>query len=141
MSGRTQPSYGTRAENAPHRISHDSTDVDDAELEAAGYQREMPRQFSMLSLLALAYALICTWNGFGRYANSLLLGSFNDDMPANYRQRRRGQSQTSLLRRSNIHAYPGRLVHWNSLLGYGRADICLSGSRRAVLLGIFALVS
>ena len=41
-------------------------DLDDAELEASGYQREMPRQFSMLSLLALAYALICTWNGFGR---------------------------------------------------------------------------
>ncbi|KAF0328499.1 amino acid permease [Colletotrichum asianum] len=37
---------------------------DDAELEASGYHREMPRQFSTFSLLALSYAVICTWNGF-----------------------------------------------------------------------------
>lgn len=43
-----------------------TADLDDAELEASGYHREMPRQFSMLSLLALTYALLCTWNGFGR---------------------------------------------------------------------------
>ncbi|EXJ86859.1 hypothetical protein A1O3_03813 [Capronia epimyces CBS 606.96] len=40
-------------------------DLDDAELEASGYHRELPRQFSMLSLMAMAYALLCTWNGFG----------------------------------------------------------------------------
>ncbi|KAB8229508.1 amino acid/polyamine transporter I [Aspergillus alliaceus] len=46
-------------------VAGDIHDQDDAELEATGYQREMPRQYSMMSLLALAYALICTWNGFG----------------------------------------------------------------------------
>lgn len=44
----------------------DDDDDDDAELEASGYAREMPRRFSTFSLLALAYALICTWNGFAR---------------------------------------------------------------------------
>ncbi|VUC25521.1 unnamed protein product [Clonostachys rosea] len=39
-------------------------DSDDAQLGASGYKREMPRQFSMFSLLALSYALSCTWNGF-----------------------------------------------------------------------------
>ncbi|CAH0027194.1 unnamed protein product [Clonostachys rhizophaga] len=39
-------------------------DRDDAQLGASGYKREMPRQFSLVSLLALSYALICTWNGF-----------------------------------------------------------------------------
>ncbi|EQB54870.1 amino acid permease [Colletotrichum gloeosporioides Cg-14] len=42
----------------------DQANYDDAELEASGYHREMPRQFSTFSLLALSYAVICTWNGF-----------------------------------------------------------------------------
>ncbi|KIW11193.1 hypothetical protein PV08_10493 [Exophiala spinifera] len=39
--------------------------IDDVELEAQGYEREMPRQFSLFSLMALSYALLATWNGFG----------------------------------------------------------------------------
>jgi choline transport protein len=49
---------------------------DDAELEASGYTREMPRRFSIFSLFALAYALICTWNGFASaIGNGLRQGS------------------------------------------------------------------
>ncbi|CAI6100740.1 unnamed protein product [Clonostachys chloroleuca] len=44
--------------------SDEDLDRDDAQLGASGYKREMPRQFSLVSLLALSYALICTWNGF-----------------------------------------------------------------------------
>jgi choline transport protein len=40
-------------------------DLDDLELEAVGYKREMPRQFSMLSLGALSFTLTCTWLGTG----------------------------------------------------------------------------
>lgn len=39
--------------------------VDDMELEAQGYKREMPRQFSTLSLMSMCFALLATWNGFG----------------------------------------------------------------------------
>ncbi len=39
--------------------------MDDLELEAAGYKRTMPRQFSMWSLGALAFTLTCTWLGAG----------------------------------------------------------------------------
>lgn len=38
-------------------------DIDDAELETAGYQRSMPRQFSTLSLMALSFDLTATWMG------------------------------------------------------------------------------
>jgi choline transport protein len=40
-------------------------DLDDLELEAVGYRREMPRQFSVLSLGALSFTLTCTWLGVG----------------------------------------------------------------------------
>lgn len=43
--------------------------IDDVELEAQGYEREMPRQFSLVSLMALSYALLATWNGFGRFVD------------------------------------------------------------------------
>ena len=39
--------------------------IDDLELEAAGYKQSMPRQFSLLSLGALAFSLTCTWLGTG----------------------------------------------------------------------------
>jgi choline transport protein len=39
--------------------------LDDVELEAQGYTREMPRQFNKLSLMSMSYALLATWNGFG----------------------------------------------------------------------------
>lgn len=38
---------------------------DDLELEAGGYQRQMPRRFSLWSLGALSFALTCTWLGAG----------------------------------------------------------------------------
>lgn len=38
---------------------------DDLELEAAGYQRTMPRRFSLWSLGALSFTLTCTWLGTG----------------------------------------------------------------------------
>ncbi|KAJ5999723.1 hypothetical protein N7481_000132 [Penicillium waksmanii] len=38
---------------------------DDRELEARGYKREMPRQFSVFSLVALSFSLTCTWSGTG----------------------------------------------------------------------------
>ncbi|KAJ5358449.1 uncharacterized protein N7496_010862 [Penicillium cataractarum] len=38
---------------------------DDLDLEARGYRREMPRQFSTFSLVALSFSLTCTWSGTG----------------------------------------------------------------------------
>ncbi|KAJ5946179.1 hypothetical protein N7454_003018, partial [Penicillium verhagenii] len=38
---------------------------DDIDLEARGYQRQMPRQFSTFSLVALSFSLTCTWSGTG----------------------------------------------------------------------------
>lgn len=40
-------------------------DMDDLELEAVGYRREMPRQFTMVSFVALSFTLTCTWSGTG----------------------------------------------------------------------------
>jgi choline transport protein len=40
-------------------------DIDDLELKAQGYDRAMPRRFSLLSLISMSYALLATWNGFG----------------------------------------------------------------------------
>lgn len=42
-----------------------SNDIDDLELEAVGYQRQMPRQFTIFSLMSLSFALSCTWSGTG----------------------------------------------------------------------------
>lgn len=39
--------------------------IDDLELEAVGYKREMPRQFSVITLGALSFTLTCSWLGFG----------------------------------------------------------------------------
>lgn len=41
------------------------TRLDDLELEAAGYQSSMPRQFSLWSLGSLSFNLTCTWLGAG----------------------------------------------------------------------------
>lgn len=49
----------------PATTTADNDDLDDLELEAQGYTREMPRQFSTLSLMSMSYALLATWNGFG----------------------------------------------------------------------------
>ncbi|KAJ5175040.1 uncharacterized protein N7482_000917 [Penicillium canariense] len=49
----------------PAPASTDDVNVDDLELEAQGYSREMPRQFTTLSLMSMSYALLATWNGFG----------------------------------------------------------------------------
>lgn len=49
----------------PRKYSRSTIDVDDLELQGAGYTRAMPRQFSTLSLMSLSYALLATWNGFG----------------------------------------------------------------------------
>ena len=58
------------------RAHHHASNDDDAELEASGYTREMPRQFSTFSLLAMAYTVICTWNGFASaIGNGLRQGS------------------------------------------------------------------
>lgn len=38
---------------------------DDLELEAAGYEKAMPRRFSPWSLGALSFTLTCTWLGTG----------------------------------------------------------------------------
>ncbi|KAK0382929.1 hypothetical protein NLU13_8845 [Sarocladium strictum] len=38
---------------------------DDLELEAAGYEKAMPRRFSLWSLGALSFTLTCTWLGTG----------------------------------------------------------------------------
>ena len=40
-------------------------DVDDAELETAGYERTMPRQWSTFSMVALSFDLTATWLGVG----------------------------------------------------------------------------
>lgn len=40
-------------------------DADDIELSTLGYQRQMPRQFSVYSLIALSFALTCPWAGTG----------------------------------------------------------------------------
>ncbi|CAI7629664.1 unnamed protein product [Penicillium glandicola] len=49
---------------------------DDIDLEARGYRREMPRQFSTFSLVALSFSLTCTWSGTGSSIGiSLLDGS------------------------------------------------------------------
>lgn len=45
--------------------SHDTQVADDLILEAAGYSRSMPRQFSIWSLGALSFTLTCTWLGAG----------------------------------------------------------------------------
>lgn len=42
-----------------------SINYDDLELETAGYKRQMPRQFSTLSLMSLSFCLTCTWSGTG----------------------------------------------------------------------------
>lgn len=44
---------------------HVQIEIDDLELQAQGYTRAMPRRFSLLSLMAMSYALLATWNGFG----------------------------------------------------------------------------
>ncbi|KIX04567.1 uncharacterized protein Z518_05437 [Rhinocladiella mackenziei CBS 650.93] len=50
----------------PQRAKNQSQiDIDDLELKAQGYTREMPRRFSLLSLMSMSYALLATWNGFG----------------------------------------------------------------------------
>ena len=58
---------GTAAapEEAKVSTSTRPSDVDDLELQAQGYDRQMPRQFSFWSLLAFSYALLITWNGYG----------------------------------------------------------------------------
>ncbi|KAL5092270.1 hypothetical protein Trisim1_002157 [Trichoderma cf. simile WF8] len=43
----------------------DGLNNDDLELHAQGYDREMPRRFSLVSLISLSYALFSTWNGYG----------------------------------------------------------------------------
>ena len=50
---------------AEEPASEHGVQLDDLELEAAGYKRSMPRQFSMFSLGALAFDLTCTWLGTG----------------------------------------------------------------------------
>lgn len=64
----TVPSASARP---PIEDTDGQPNYDDAELEASGYRREMPRQFSTFSLLALSYAVICTWNGFARLASQI----------------------------------------------------------------------
>ena len=39
--------------------------VDDLELEAVGYARAMPRNFSIFSLIGLSFAMTATWLGTG----------------------------------------------------------------------------
>lgn len=39
--------------------------ADDVELQNTGYKPEMPRQFSLLSLVSLSFILTCTWSGTG----------------------------------------------------------------------------
>ncbi|GJN65987.1 hypothetical protein PLICBS_000003 [Purpureocillium lilacinum] len=47
------------------RNSAEMANIDEVELEAAGYVQAMPRQFSMWSLGALSFTLTCTWLGTG----------------------------------------------------------------------------
>jgi choline transport protein len=39
--------------------------IDDLELRAGGYKSQMPRQFTLFSLMSLSFALSCTWSGTG----------------------------------------------------------------------------
>jgi choline transport protein len=39
--------------------------IDDLELQAGGYKSQMPRQFTLFSLMSLSFALSCTWSGTG----------------------------------------------------------------------------
>ena len=57
--GATEKLYPSGSNNAS------SVDIDDLELEAVGYRRQMPRQFSVFSLMSLSFALTCTWSGTG----------------------------------------------------------------------------
>jgi choline transport protein len=58
LSSSIQQDTGTMARSS-------TSDLDDLELEAVGYKREMPRQFSLFSLIALSFTLTCTWLGTG----------------------------------------------------------------------------
>jgi choline transport protein len=58
----TAPAVTSRA---PGTKGDAQIEIDDIELQAQGYNREMPRRFSLLSLLSMSYALLATWNGFG----------------------------------------------------------------------------
>lgn len=40
-------------------------DVDDLEVTAVRYKAEMPRRFTVFSMMALSFALTCTWSGVG----------------------------------------------------------------------------
>ena len=51
--------------NAVELASPSQSDADDVELADLGYTRQMPRQFSVLSLMSLSFALTCTWSGTG----------------------------------------------------------------------------
>ena len=42
-----------------------SSNIDDKELETAGYSRAMPRRFDSFSMMALSFDLTCTWLGVG----------------------------------------------------------------------------
>lgn len=61
MDGTQEKIQESMQENMQEKIQ----DLDDLELEAVGYQREMPRQFTVLSLGALSFALTCSWLGVG----------------------------------------------------------------------------
>ena len=58
-----QPEKEQKAHVASTGMDAIVLDVDDAELETAGYKREMPRQFTTLSLMALSFDLMGTWIG------------------------------------------------------------------------------
>ncbi len=49
----------------PDSSNGSTVDIDDLELEANGYHRQMPRQFSVFSLMSMSFALTCTWSGTG----------------------------------------------------------------------------
>ena len=53
------------AQSATVVAGHHVERIDDLELEAAGYEQAMPRQFSLRSLGALSFILTCTWLGTG----------------------------------------------------------------------------
>lgn len=46
-------------------LQHKVKTQDDLELEAAGYEKGMPRRFSPWALGALSFTLTCTWLGTG----------------------------------------------------------------------------
>ena len=54
---------GAQTAASPAEVS--SMDIDDAELETAGYTRAMPRQFSTISLMSVSFNLTATWMGIG----------------------------------------------------------------------------